>query len=124
MPSPRGLFNFATLVGEPPKHGNPTAGIEPFPEKSRERMLSPQELGWLGEAMSDAEALAERTVAYDRDVAEVRRRFAAARAVNDRRAAGALRRQLAKMRADRPRDSVPPQALRLLSAVSVSPVRA
>lgn len=105
------LFNFAILAGEPPKQGNPTAGIEPFPEKSRERLLSPRELAWLGEAMADAERAAEKVADYEREVAAVRRQFGAARAINDRKAGGLARRQLAKLRAQRPLAAVPPQAL-------------
>lgn len=106
------LFNFAILTGEPPKQGNPTAGVELFSEQARERILSARELTWLGEAMADAELEAAKMTAYEEEARTVRRLFAAARKIDDRKTAGPLRRRLAHLRANRPRGGLPPQALR------------
>jgi integrase len=105
------LFNFVELIGERPKDTNPASGIEKFPEDARERLLSAQELAWLGEAMADAEARAEEISAHRRTIIAARRELAAARAVNDRKAGGAARRELARLRAERPRGGIAPQAL-------------
>ncbi|MDR0803786.1 MAG: site-specific integrase [Rickettsiales bacterium] len=40
----RHMYNIATIWGYPADRGNPTAGIHKFPEKSRDRFLSPDEL--------------------------------------------------------------------------------
>lgn len=106
------FFNFCALAGVPAKKGNPTDGVEPYPEEERERILSAREIAWLGEAMADAERMAAEMTAYEQNVREARRQFAAARAVDDRKTAGPLRRKLAEMRANRPRGALPPQALR------------
>jgi integrase len=105
------LFNFGALAGDRPPGTNPTAGIESYPEKERERMLSAQELGWLGEALADEERHAAEVSTYEARVREARQRFAAARAVDDRRAGGVARRELAELRAARPVAAVPPQAI-------------
>lgn len=105
------LFNFGILAGDRPPGTNPTAGIEPYPEKERERILSAQELSWLGEALADEERHAAKVSAYEARVRKARQRFAAARAVDDRRAGGAARRELAELRASRPAAAVPPQAI-------------
>lgn len=105
------LFNFAELVGERAPHTNPAAGVEPYPERARERMLSPQELAWLGEAMLDAEAEAAAFTAYSEAASAAGRRLAAARKANDRKAGGAARRELTRLRASRPAPAIPPQAL-------------
>jgi len=104
------LFNIAIVAGDRAQGTNPTAGIEPYPEKKRERILSAQELGWFGEALADAERQAAEVSIYESKVREARRCFAAARAVNDRRAGGAARRKLAELRASRPA-AIPPQAI-------------
>ncbi len=106
------FFNFCILAGVPPKKGNPTDGVELYPEEERERILSARELAWLGEAMADAERTADAMASYEKEVRDVRRRFAAARAIDDRKTAGPLRRKLAELRAGRPRSALPPQALR------------
>lgn len=105
------LFNFAELLDERLKGTNPAAEIELYPEKSRERLLSPQELAWLGEAMAEAEAVAADDAAYQERVAAARKQFAAARAVNDRAAGGAARRHLAEVRASRPKAKITGPAL-------------
>jgi integrase len=49
------LFTTAEKWGEVPKHTpNPTADIEQYPEKARERMLSADEIGRLGKALERA----------------------------------------------------------------------
>ena len=99
------------MAGDRPPRTNPTAGIEPYPESGRERILSARELGWLGEALADTERQAAEVSAYEGKVRDVRRRFAAARAVNDRKTGGAARREIAQLRASRPAAAVPPQAI-------------
>jgi len=105
------FFSFVELVGERPKDSNPTHGIEPYPEKERERMLSPRELGWLGDAMADAEAAAVERQAYEFAIQSARLRLTTGLASGDRRAGGAARRELAHLRASRPPVAIPAQAL-------------
>lgn len=52
------LFAYAERVGERPAASNPARGIERFGEETRERLLSPFELGCIGEALRRAEASA------------------------------------------------------------------
>ena len=49
------LFSWAERQGMRDRNTNPTVGIEKFKEKSRERFLSPRELGRLGIALARAE---------------------------------------------------------------------
>jgi integrase len=105
------LFNFAELLGERPAHSNPASGIEKYPEQSRERLLSPQELAWLGEAMTEAEAHAALMSAYQGQAADARKQLQAARAIKDHEAGGDAGRRLAALRAERPTGGISPQAL-------------
>lgn len=52
------LFNYAELMGERPQASNPARKVERFDEQARERLLSPFELGCIGEALRRAEAAA------------------------------------------------------------------
>lgn len=52
------LFNYAELMGERPQNSNPARKVERFDEEARERLLSPFELGCIGEALRRAEAAA------------------------------------------------------------------
>ena len=92
------LFAFAELAGERPSHSNPAYGVERFPERARERLLSPAELGWIGEALRDAEAAASRLQALSTQLADARRAYATAREANDRRGRIAARRRLERLR--------------------------
>jgi integrase len=108
------LFSFAETTGERAVGSNPAQGVERYPEEARERMLSGAELSLLGEALREGEALGARLEPVRRRLAEARRRYTAARAINDRRAGGAARRQLEQLRAQlRELDAavVPPQAV-------------
>jgi integrase len=108
------MFAFAEVVEERPAGSNPVHGIERFPEKSRERILSADELGWLGEALRDAEVAAGQLEGVHRQLADARGRYSAARSVNDRRAGGQARRELEHWRGEwrkRSADSVPSQAI-------------
>jgi integrase len=96
------LFNFAELLGERPEHSNPASGIEKYPERARERLLSAQELGWLGDVMAEFEGQATAVERYDQQAREARARVAAARAINDHTAGGKARRDLEQIRATRP----------------------
>jgi integrase len=49
------LFSWCERCGLRPKHSNPVQGVERFPEKSKERFLSPRELSRLGMALARAE---------------------------------------------------------------------
>ena len=49
------LFSWCERCGLRPKHSNPVQGVERFPEKSKERFLSPRELARLGIALARAE---------------------------------------------------------------------
>jgi len=49
------LFSWCERCGLRPKHSNPVQGVEKFPEKSKERFLSPRELARLGIALARAE---------------------------------------------------------------------
>jgi len=49
------LFSWCERCGFRPKHSNPVQGVERFPEKSKERFLSPRELARLGIALARAE---------------------------------------------------------------------
>lgn len=49
------LFSWCERCGLKPKHSNPVQGVERFPEKSKERFLSPRELARLGIALARAE---------------------------------------------------------------------
>ena len=48
------MFALAELWGMRPEHSNPARGIERYPERTRTRFLSDQELGRLGEAIRRA----------------------------------------------------------------------
>jgi integrase len=48
-------FNLAETWGYRERHSNPCADVEKFPEKARERFLSPAEFAALGEALAKAE---------------------------------------------------------------------
>ena len=47
------LFNFAERMGLRPDGSNPCRHVERFPQRRRERFLSPEELGRLGDALAD-----------------------------------------------------------------------
>ena len=49
------LFSWCERCGLRPRHSNPVQGVERFPEKSKERFLSPRELARLGVALARAE---------------------------------------------------------------------
>jgi integrase len=49
------MFRFAELHGDRPVGTNPCTGIEPYPERSRERYLSEEELKRFGAALTKAE---------------------------------------------------------------------
>jgi integrase len=49
------IFTWCERCGLRPKHTNPVEGVERFPEKSKERFLSPRELARLGIAIARAE---------------------------------------------------------------------
>jgi integrase len=49
------LFSWCERGGLRAKHSNPVQGVERFPEKSKERFLSPRELARLGMALARAE---------------------------------------------------------------------
>jgi integrase len=49
------FFTYAERQGVRPKHTNPSADVEPFRESSRERFLTLEEIGQLGEALTRAE---------------------------------------------------------------------
>jgi integrase len=49
------FFTFVSKEGARPIHDNPAHGIEFYPEKGRERFLTPQEFRRLGEALARAE---------------------------------------------------------------------
>ncbi len=49
------VFELAERWGHRPNHSNPARGVDRYPEKARERFLSPGEFGALGEALSKAE---------------------------------------------------------------------
>jgi hypothetical protein len=49
------MFRFAELHGLRPPHTNPCTGIEPYPERARERFLSAEEFAALGAALAQAE---------------------------------------------------------------------
>lgn len=108
------LFTFAEVVGERPSGTNPARHVERFREEARERMLSADELAWLGEAMKDAELAATRLEELRPQLAAAHCQYRDARAINDRKAGGAARRELEALRSqlreigDGP---VPPQAL-------------
>jgi integrase len=51
------LYGFATKAGYAPEGYNPTRGIEKFPERSRERFLTSDELARLGDALQQAETV-------------------------------------------------------------------
>src|SRR5262249_23160899 len=49
------MFNMAEQWGLRPQHSNPVHGLERYPEKKRERHLSPDELRRLGAVLQQAE---------------------------------------------------------------------
>ncbi len=49
------IFSWCERSGLRPKYSNPVQGVERFPEKSKERFLSPRELARLGMALARAE---------------------------------------------------------------------
>lgn len=49
------MMNLAETWRMRDKHSNPCEAIEPYPERKRERFLSPRELRSLGQALTDAE---------------------------------------------------------------------
>jgi integrase len=51
----RKMFNLAETWGLRPPNSNPCRGIKQFREKKRERFFSPEELGRLGQALTDTE---------------------------------------------------------------------
>ena len=51
------FFSYAIREGLRPPHDNPAHGVEFYPEKSRERFLTPQEFRRLGEALSRSERI-------------------------------------------------------------------
>ena len=50
------FFTYATREGARPLHDNPARGIQFYPEKPRERFLTPKEFRRLGEALARAES--------------------------------------------------------------------
>jgi integrase len=50
-----GFFTYAAREGVRLPNGNPAHGVEFFPEKARERFLTPKEFGQLGKALEQAE---------------------------------------------------------------------
>jgi integrase len=48
------FFSYAEKRSVRPRHTNPAHGLESYPEKSRERFLTPAEVKRLGEALADA----------------------------------------------------------------------
>lgn len=93
------MFNFAELAGERAANSNPAIGVERYREAARERILSVDELGWLGEAMRDAEALALRQDELTRGSTVARRRLSSALSDGDRQGHRAARRDLERSRA-------------------------
>jgi integrase len=55
------MMNLAETWGIRDKHTNPCEGVERYPERKRERFLSPQELQRLGEALTTAEVTQTET---------------------------------------------------------------
>jgi integrase len=82
------IFSFAELMGERPQASNPARGVERFREEARERLLSPFELGCIGQALREAERLADDENAALAALYAARERLAVARAAGDRKAGG------------------------------------
>ncbi|HZS60763.1 MAG TPA: tyrosine-type recombinase/integrase [Gemmatimonadaceae bacterium] len=49
------FFTYAERQGIRPRHSNPAAEVDPFRESTRERFLTPEEIGRLGDALRRAE---------------------------------------------------------------------
>jgi len=94
------LFTFAERVGERPDGSNPARHVERYKEEVRERMLSADELAWIGEALTMIGTAADKVTDIRARLNEAHQHYEAARAINDRRAGGAARRELEALRAE------------------------
>jgi hypothetical protein len=113
------LFNFAILAGDRLQRTNPTAGIEPYPERGASASYLPA-TGLACEALADTAA---EVSAYEGKVRDVCRRFAAARAVNRKAGGTARARLLSYARRARGRCPRRPFCFRLRSSAPVAEIQ-
>lgn len=94
------LFTFAERIGERPDGTNPSRHVERFKEEARERMLSADDLAWLGDSLRAAEGAAVKAETVRTRLAEARERLKIARAADDRKAGGTARRDIEALRSE------------------------